>query len=168
MVETMTTVYKALSTEEQTDVYMQAVGQQAFSSSNSGFCQGSFGMCSDTGGDPWWNEWNAEQRDIYFFYRHDTDNNDWKYYCTYSMNAYESELGNTIDELLVLIDQPPPPTMSPSTSPSLSPTTSLSPTATLNPTVSPTTSSTASTMMSCRRTVFVFLAGVVATVSIMV
>eukprot|EP00521_Asterionellopsis_glacialis_P003632 CAMPEP_0195264990 /NCGR_PEP_ID=MMETSP0706-20130129/11171_1 /TAXON_ID=33640 /ORGANISM="Asterionellopsis glacialis, Strain CCMP134" /LENGTH=141 /DNA_ID=CAMNT_0040319351 /DNA_START=139 /DNA_END=564 /DNA_ORIENTATION=+ len=97
----MTTVYKALSAEEQSEVYMQAVGQSVFSSSNSEFCQGSFGMCSDTDGNPWWNEWNSAQRDVYFFYRGDVDDNDWKYYCTYSMNSYESEFGNTIDELYI-------------------------------------------------------------------
>mmetsp|Transcript_17857 Transcript_17857/g.21404 ORF Transcript_17857/g.21404 Transcript_17857/m.21404 type:complete len:167 (-) Transcript_17857:233-733(-) len=165
MVETMTTVYKALSAEEQSEVYMQAVGQSVFSSSNSEFCQGSFGMCSDTDGNPWWNEWNSAQRDVYFFYRSDVDDNDWKYYCTYSMNSYESEFGNTIDELLVLIDQPPLPTMSPSASPSSSPTATMSPTGTLSPTT--TLSSTASTTMSSRCPVVMALAGVVATVSIM-
>mmetsp|Transcript_27197 Transcript_27197/g.38255 ORF Transcript_27197/g.38255 Transcript_27197/m.38255 type:complete len:165 (-) Transcript_27197:352-846(-) len=121
MVQTMTTAYKALSTTQQTEVYMQAVGKDDFASSNSDFCFGSFGMCSDTSGDPWWNEWNANQRDVYFFFRQDVTDAEWKYYCTYSMNSYEDEFATTIDDLLVLVDQPPSPV------PSFSPTITASP-----------------------------------------
>ena len=93
----MTNVYKALTPEEQEFVYMQAIGKDIYSSFDSNFCKGSFGMCHDDVGEPWWNSWNALQRDVLFFYRYDDD---WMFHCQYSLNTYSAEIGNTIKELL--------------------------------------------------------------------
>lgn len=65
-------------------------------------------MCHDINWyDPWWSSWNANQRDIYFFYKEgEGDEASWKYYCHFSMNDRGvSEVRGVVLQMLSLVEE---------------------------------------------------------------
>jgi hypothetical protein len=75
---------------------------ESFSDLDSNFCQG-FAACHDEALSPWWTTWGANQRDVYFYIKNDDDN--WEYYCRYSMNTNNAEFDDTIREMLSVTEE---------------------------------------------------------------
>lgn len=98
MVTAMANAYNELSEEERESVFLLAVGRADYSFLNDNFCKG-FAMCADDPDDAWWTNWDAAQRDVFFYVK---KNGDWEYYCRYSMNTGRNEFGNTIKEMLTI------------------------------------------------------------------
>ena len=101
MVSTMASAYNGLSEGERSRVFLQAVGLYRFQRKDQNFCQG-FAACADDSDSSWWNDWNANQRDV-FFYTKQADGS-WEFYCSYSMNNNRNEFDATIREMLDVVD----------------------------------------------------------------
>merc|ERR1711957_774465 len=100
----MTSAYKGLTEEEQERVFLLATGKDDFSDLDSNFCQG-FAACHDEGLNPWWTSWGANQRDVYFYIKTDSNDDDsWEYYCRYSMDTNNAEFDDTIREMLAVTE----------------------------------------------------------------
>ena len=98
MVGTMASAYEALSEQDRERVFLLAVGRNVLQDSDSNFCQG-FAACHDrSNSDPWWNSWDAKERDVFFFVKN--KDGSWEFYCRYSMNSNRDEFDDTIQELL--------------------------------------------------------------------
>ena len=94
--------YNGLTEEEQDRVFLLSVGMESFSDLDSNFCKG-FATCHDEALSPWWTSWGANQRDVYFYIKNDDDN--WVYYCRYSMNTNNAEFDDTIREMLSVTEE---------------------------------------------------------------
>jgi len=104
MVGIMASAYKGLTEEEQERVFLLATGKDDFSDLDSNFCQG-FAACHDEGLNPWWTSWGANQRDVYFYIKTDSNDDDsWEYYCRYSMDTNNAEFDDTIREMLAVTE----------------------------------------------------------------
>lgn len=102
MVSAMANAYAGLSEEERELVFMLAVGRDGYKSDNENFCQG-FAACADDISGSWWSDWDAGQRDVFFFMKMDpNDESSWTYHCRYSMDQGRDEFDETIREMLTL------------------------------------------------------------------
>ena len=101
MVSTMASAYNGLSEGERSRVFLQAVGLYRFRQKDQNFCQG-FAACADNSDSSWWKDWNANQRDIFFYTKQ--ANGSWEFYCRYSMNTNRNEFDATIREMLDVVD----------------------------------------------------------------
>lgn len=100
----MISAYEALPKEDRVRVFLLAVGQDDYKADNQNFCKG-FAACADEIESPWWMDWNAKQRDIFFYKKADPeDNSSWEFYCRYSMTTNKDSFGDTIQEMLELVD----------------------------------------------------------------
>lgn len=75
-----------------------AVGKWDFRSQDSKFCTESGVAGHDHEGNPLWQQFGAEQRDVFFFYRN--DEGELEFYCKYSMDQYSSDFSQTLDDVL--------------------------------------------------------------------
>lgn len=100
MVSAMISAYEALPKEDRVRVFLLAVGQDDYKVDNQNFCKG-FAACADEIESPWWMDWNAQQRDIFFYKKADPeDNSSWELYRRYSMDDNKVFVGDTIQEML--------------------------------------------------------------------
>lgn len=118
MVSTMASAYSALAEEDRDRVFMLAVGKAEYKSNDQNFCQG-FAACADESGAPWWTALDAAQRDVVFYIKTDSNNDEsWEFYCQYSMNSSKDEFDDTVQEMLTAaaaatatVDDEPSPSM---------------------------------------------------------
>uniref|UniRef100_A0A7R9ZHD0 Uncharacterized protein n=1 Tax=Pseudictyota dubia TaxID=2749911 RepID=A0A7R9ZHD0_9STRA len=103
----MTNAYNDLALEDQEKLLMLPVGMNKTKEHDEKFCKGTFGMCHDEPGDPWWGAWNATMRDVFFFLRSDdqTTPSEFKYICHYSMDHHADEFERTLQDLLVVANK---------------------------------------------------------------
>jgi len=106
MVRAMASAYEGLSEEERERVFLLSVGMDAQEASyGQNFCQG-FAACPDESDGSWWTNWDANQRDVYFYIKTDPNDDDsWEYYCRYSMNTSRDEFDDTIREMLTVTEK---------------------------------------------------------------
>jgi len=103
MVSTMISAYNGLPKEDSERVFLLAVGPNSYKDDNENFCQG-FAACNDDVNDTWIDEWDANQRDVFFYKKTDPeDNSSWEFYGRYSMNDHKFVFSDTIQEMLKLV-----------------------------------------------------------------
>jgi len=103
MVSTMISAYNGLPKEDSERVFLLAVGTDSNKDDNENFCQGS-AACNDDVNSTWWNEWDANMRDVFFYKKTDPeDNSSWEFYGRYSMNDHKLVFSDTIQEMLKLV-----------------------------------------------------------------
>jgi len=105
MVAAMASAYEGLSEEERERVFLLSVGKDVYKDDDQNFCKG-FAACPDDSDNSWWNNWNSEQRDVFFYIKKDPNDADsWEYYCRYSMNSGRDEFDDTIREMLTITEK---------------------------------------------------------------